>query len=290
MSAQCSRPPSFPPIRACLFDMDGLLINTEDLYSTVTNEILHAYGKPSLPWSLKARLQGRPGPQAFALFRAWAQLPLKDDDYHAQNAALQQRYFPTCKPLPGVLELLERLRTAGVHVALATSSGITNYHLKTDHLPELVKYFPERMRVLGDDPRVVGKGKPAPDIFLAAMEEVNVECRERGEREVRPEECLVFEDAIPGVEAGRRAGMRVVWCPHQGLLEVTRDRVDEILAGRGEEKESEESAPDERPENLEQHTEGILKGWPGRVGDGWGEIVASLEGFDVNRYGIGTRQ
>ncbi|PVH72241.1 hypothetical protein DL98DRAFT_433592, partial [Cadophora sp. DSE1049] len=47
------------PIRACLFDMDGLLLNTEDLYTVVTNEILHEYGKPDLPWRKKAQLQGR---------------------------------------------------------------------------------------------------------------------------------------------------------------------------------------------------------------------------------------
>jgi pseudouridine 5'-phosphatase len=54
---------SFPPVRACLFDMDGLLIDSEDIYSFVTNKILHEYGKPDLPWSIKAQLQGRPAPQ-----------------------------------------------------------------------------------------------------------------------------------------------------------------------------------------------------------------------------------
>lgn len=43
--------------------MDGLLINSEDLYTICTNEILHEYGKPNLPWNIKAQLQGRPGPE-----------------------------------------------------------------------------------------------------------------------------------------------------------------------------------------------------------------------------------
>lgn len=51
-----------PPVRACLFDMDGLLIDTEDIYSEVTNIVLRECGKPELPWSIKAQLQGRPGP------------------------------------------------------------------------------------------------------------------------------------------------------------------------------------------------------------------------------------
>ena len=43
--------------------MDGLLIDTEDLYTKCNNVILHEYGKPSLPWKIKAQLQGRPGPE-----------------------------------------------------------------------------------------------------------------------------------------------------------------------------------------------------------------------------------
>ncbi len=54
---------SLPRIRACLFDMDGLLIDSEDLYTIVTNEILQKYGRPTLPWSVKAQLQGRPQPE-----------------------------------------------------------------------------------------------------------------------------------------------------------------------------------------------------------------------------------
>jgi pseudouridine-5'-monophosphatase len=52
-----------PRIRACLFDMDGLLIDSEDRYTQITNEVLQMYGKPNLPWSVKAQLQGRPQPE-----------------------------------------------------------------------------------------------------------------------------------------------------------------------------------------------------------------------------------
>jgi len=52
-----------PIIKACIFDMDGLLIDSEDLYTICTNEVLREYGKPDLPWHIKAQLQGRPGPE-----------------------------------------------------------------------------------------------------------------------------------------------------------------------------------------------------------------------------------
>ena len=53
----------FPKIRACLFDMDGLLLDTEDLYTKCNNIILNEYGCPNLPWKIKALMQGRPGPE-----------------------------------------------------------------------------------------------------------------------------------------------------------------------------------------------------------------------------------
>ena len=50
---------AFPPVRACIFDVDGLLINSEDIYTEIYNNILHSYGKPDLPWSIKAKQQSR---------------------------------------------------------------------------------------------------------------------------------------------------------------------------------------------------------------------------------------
>lgn len=49
--------PSFLPVRACIFDVDGLLINSEDIYTEAYNNVLHEYNKSDLPWSIKAQLQ-----------------------------------------------------------------------------------------------------------------------------------------------------------------------------------------------------------------------------------------
>jgi pseudouridine-5'-monophosphatase len=50
---------SVTQIRACIFDVDGTLINSEDIYSEIYNKILHEYGKPDYPWSIKAVQQSR---------------------------------------------------------------------------------------------------------------------------------------------------------------------------------------------------------------------------------------
>ncbi|TAQ83909.1 hypothetical protein B7494_g7766 [Chlorociboria aeruginascens] len=256
--------------------MDGLLLDSEDKYTLCTNAILKKYNKPPIPWSIKAQLQGRPGPQAGAIFHEWAQLPISKEEYLIEQTALQKELFPSSLPLPGVEKLLSDLKTAKtkegalVHVALATSSHSTNFKLKTDHLEDLFSVFKAERRVLGDDTRIpAGKGKPAPDIYELALKMVN-ESLEAGEREIKKEECLVFEDSVPGVEAGRRAGMRVVWVPHIELLGEYREREAEVLAGTtGQGAE-----------------EGIGGEVVGEVNDGWAERLDDLVAFPYERFGI----
>ncbi|KAF2272552.1 HAD-like protein [Westerdykella ornata] len=280
-----------PPIRAALFDMDGLLIDSEDLYTIVTNTLLEKYNRPPLPWSIKAQMQGRPGPQAGEIFHAWAQLPISWEEYMEENVKLQREHFPRSKPLPGVLELLEQLREARIHMALATSSHSGNYKLKSSHLPHLFdEYFEDRHKILGDDPRIPkGRGKPAPDIYLLALDVLNATLRERGEKEILPEECLVFEDSVPGVEAGRRAGMQVVWCPHPGLLMEYKGREKEVLAGlTGEHKEDEEIELRRSEVQVSQGRRRV--GLPGEVDDGWAKLLETLENFPYEEFGIQVRR
>ncbi|KAF2461223.1 putative HAD superfamily hydrolase [Lineolata rhizophorae] len=269
-----------PTIRACLFDMDGLLIDSEDLYTICTNELLREYGKPELPWNIKAQLQGRPGPEATRIFSSWAQLPLTTEEFMGKLAARQEKHFPRAQPLPGVPELLATLTAPStsppIRIALATSSHARNFSLKTTHLAHVFDNFRPEHRILGDDVRIKnGRGKPAPDIYLVALETINTRLREEKdhEPEIRPDECLVFEDSVPGVEAGRRAGMQVVWCPHPGLLAEFKGREKEVLAGlTGEHKED---APGSDT--------------PGEIDDGWGRLVENLVDFPYETYGIQTQ-
>ncbi|KAJ2904485.1 Pseudouridine-5'-phosphatase [Zalerion maritima] len=279
----------FPSVRACLFDMDGLLLDTEDIYTQCINMILEKYGKPSLPWSIKAKLQGRPGPTAHALFHDWAQLPVSQEEYMAENFELQKKYFPGTRPLPGVPKLLgdlgrtrywdvkEPSSTAlpsmppephRVHIALASSSHKANFKIKTAHLTELFSVFETQRRVLGDDQRIApGRGKPLPDIYLLALKTINDSLPE-GEKPIRPEECLVFEDSVPGCESGRRAGMRVIWCPHPMLKKEYEGRETDVLAGRtGEAGE------------VDMHQ-------VGEQDDGWADYMESLVDFPYEKFGI----
>jgi pseudouridine-5'-monophosphatase len=237
--------------------------------------------------------------QAGKIFREWAQLPITQEEMVAKVSVLQAQHFPYTKALPGIPQLLQTLSkqtlNPKVHIALATSSHARNYELKTQNLKDLFSVFPEENVVLGDDPRIgAGRGKPAPDIYLLALETINARLRDMGEREIWPEECLVFEDSVPGVEAGRRAGMQAVWCPHPGLLDEYKGREEEVLAGlTGEHKDGDEGEKivkdvREDVQGKEERTHQRAKGRPGELRDGWAVLVGSLEEFDYEYFGIKT--
>lgn len=121
--------------------------------------------------------------------------------------------------------------------------------------------------------------KPSPDVFLLAMKQLNSVLCSAGDQPLRPYECLAFEDSIAGVEAGQRAGMRVVWVPHEGLARVTRGREQDVLAGRTEDETNTPVFEAESEEHGFSH---------GRVlsEDGWAEMLPSLEEFEYEKYGI----
>lgn len=220
-----------PRIKACLFDMDGLLINTEDMYTEATNRMLAEYGKGPLPWSVKIELQGRPGPEAAQLLLDWSKVPLTTEELFAKTSKFQEKLWTQTKFLPGALELLKKLHVEGVPIALATSTTYQKYQMKTNHLRYGFDLFRHHV-VTGDDERIpAGKGKPAPDIWLIALESLNAERRAQGLEEILPEETMVLEDGIPGVIGAQAAGCFVTWVPHPEAAELLgQKKIDEIIS------------------------------------------------------------
>ncbi|TVY25186.1 Uncharacterized protein LHYA1_G006085 [Lachnellula hyalina] len=267
----------FPAVRACIFDMDGLLINSEDIITLSINHLLEKYGRPVLTRSIRAQLMGVPDSTNGDVFHNWAKLPISREQFARESSEQMRLHFPDCEPLPGAEKLLSNLRSARstssgdwIELALASSTKSYSYELKTSK-PEtkrLLKFFRSDRRILGDDPRVrQGRGKPAPDIYKVALQSLNATA-DSGERAIMPNECLVFEDSVAGVEAGRRAGMRVVWVPHLDVAVEYQARQKDVLAGRTGMFE-------------------IGDKWQlGEIDDGWAESIPSLEHFNYERYGI----
>ncbi|KAL7746572.1 hypothetical protein RI367_008099 [Sorochytrium milnesiophthora] len=194
----------------CLFDMDGLLLNTEDIYTEASSTILQRFNK-TYDWALKAQLMGLREDEAARLFVSETGVPMTPEEYLAERNALHQALFPSCTPLPGIVELVTLLHTRRMPIAVATSSHRAPFLLKSQNNAHLFDLFDGNITT-GDDAHIK-RGKPAPDLFLASQEQLQTRLRQQRPQaaELRAENAVVFEDAPSGVLAGLNAGMNVVW-------------------------------------------------------------------------------
>ncbi|KZT40757.1 HAD-like protein [Sistotremastrum suecicum HHB10207 ss-3] len=219
------------PIDYVLFDMDGLLIDSERIYTEVTNQILARYGK-EMTWEIKAGLMGKPErPAAEHLLSFFPDIDLTVDQYLSERKIGQDALWPTVRPLPGAQKLVEHLSKHKIPIAVATSSIRRNYLLKSTPNRALFDLFGKNV-VCADDGLIDPKrGKPCPDIFLVAAKLLGKEVGTgdlganhddenvvSGEEKIVRGRGLVFEDAVPGVLAAQRAGMKVIWVPDERLL------------------------------------------------------------------------
>lgn len=201
--------------RPCIFDLDGLLLDTESIYTLVTNAILARFGKALDP-VLKGRMMGQKKLESARILVETLGVPLAPQAYLDERAPLLMERFPECAALPGAEALVRRLAAAGVPLALATGSDEVEFEAKTRAHRGWIELF--ATRVLGDDP-AVNRGKPAPDIFLEAARRLGAE----------PRECLAFEDAPNGAEAALAAGMTVIAVPGPHAPRSSYPAVHELL-------------------------------------------------------------
>ena len=198
-----------------IYDVDGLLLDTERFYTEAYQRIAARYGKV-FDWSIKSRTIGRRAEDSARMILEHLKLPLTLSEWLETRKALLEELFPKSGPLPGALHLTRHLKEKGVPQAVATSSDRHYFNLKTSRHKEWFATF--EVLVTGDDP-AVKHGKPAPDIFLVAAERL----------EAKPAACLVFEDAPSGVRAARAAGMSVVAVPDPNMDTAAYSGADEIL-------------------------------------------------------------
>ncbi|MEC4806276.1 MAG: HAD-IA family hydrolase [Jaaginema sp. PMC 1079.18] len=190
----------FPPITHVIYDLDGLLLDTEPLQTQVNQAIARRYGK-SFSAAVRSRVAGRNALDTARIIVEDLDLPLSPEAYVQERKALIYGLYPGAQALPGALNLTKHLATHNIPQAVATSSSRQPFELKITHHQEWFSVFD--CIVVGDDPELQ-QGKPAPDIFLIAAKRLGA----------KPEQCLVFEDAIAGMEAAIAAGMSVVVVPN----------------------------------------------------------------------------
>ncbi|TIB61720.1 hypothetical protein E3P78_02657 [Wallemia ichthyophaga] len=187
-----------------LFDLDGLLIDSERVYTEVTNEILLPYGK-KFNWTLKANMMGKHERVACEYLVNALQIPLTVDEYIAQRNAKQNEAWPRLALRPGALELVTHLKAHNIPIAVATGSRKSSLMQKCNApvVHHLMSLFGENCVTADDD--VNGVSSPSKENLLAR------------------DSCLVFEDAVPGVQAGLNGNMKVIWVPEPELLDLYKD-------------------------------------------------------------------
>ncbi|MGH2561987.1 MAG: HAD family hydrolase [Thermomicrobiales bacterium] len=185
-------------IKALIFDMDGLLVDSESLAEAAMHRFLANHGVAIRP-EVQAQLLGRRLPEAIALVaEAYAITTPQEELIRSYDGLRFAALRGNVRPMPGAAEIVEFGRAAGFRLALATSGMRRHADLS---LSETGLAGSFEVEVTGDD---VERGKPAPDLFLLAAARLGV----------APRSCIVFEDAPPGVAAAVAAGMRVIAVPN----------------------------------------------------------------------------
>lgn len=187
------------PISAVAFDMDGLMVNTEELYTIVGDTILQRRGSRFTP-ELKNRMMGLPGSVAWQVMIDAENLSDSIDSLAAESDEIFEDLLPSrLEVMPGLLELIDLLDKHSVPRSVATSSSRRFAKLVLQQVDTL-----HRMAsvITADD---VENGKPAPDIYLEAAKRMNT----------RPENMLVLEDSHTGSKAGVAAGACTIAVPSE---------------------------------------------------------------------------
>jgi HAD superfamily hydrolase (TIGR01509 family) len=181
-------------LKLVLFDMDGVIIDSEPLWSEAERQLLT---RRNLTYSehLKPLLMGLDSREAVRILKKHYDLNESVEDLvHERNQLVNELIQKHGQPIPHAIDLIQQARNAGLKTVLASSSPYSLVEIVVDKL----KIGPLLNLVLSGDE--VSRGKPAPDIYLSAAKTLGVV----------PECCLVIEDAPNGVRAAKAAGMRCV--------------------------------------------------------------------------------
>lgn len=180
-------------IEAVIFDLDGSLVDSMWMWEAIDIEYLGRYSIP-LPDDLQSKIEGMSFSETAEYFKEQFHLPDTLEKIKADwNQMAWDKYANEVPLKPGVSHFLEKCKGSSIKLGIATSNSreLVN-NIFSVH--QLDKYFDCIMTACE-----VAHGKPAPDIYLAVAKAL----------QVNPDKCLVFEDIIAGIQAGKNAGMRV---------------------------------------------------------------------------------
>lgn len=180
-------------IKACIFDLDGTLVDSMWMWPDIDREYLKRFGI-EYDDNLKNEIDGISFHETAVYFKNKFGISdsvekiCKDWEDMAYD-----KYKYEVKEKPGCKKFLEHLRSKGIRMGIATSNkrSMVDVVLKSLNMKDFFEVI-----TTSDE---VKRGKPAPDVYLTTVNLLNVE----------PKNCLVFEDVVAGIMAGKSAGMKV---------------------------------------------------------------------------------
>lgn len=193
--------------KAVLFDLDGVLIDSETLYTQFWGEVgrFHHLPSPTFAYDIK-------GTTLDDILTTY----FPDPDVRADVDRLLHKFeneivYPI---FPGALELADSLRTAGIKTVIVTSSDDKKMGFLFNQHPDFRGHFDDIVTAAD-----VTHSKPDPEPYL-------IGARKAG---VAPEECVVVEDSFQGLESGRRAGAKVIAIATTNPREKLQGKADKIV-------------------------------------------------------------
>ena len=186
-----------------IFDCDGVLVDTETINNEVISQLLNEAGLEMSPDEVATRTTGLAYSEMWEMFEDEVPGCLPADIEEQQLARESERFRKELLQMPGAVETVRCLSDAGMPMCVA-SNGTREKMVVTLEVTGLAGYFGDKF--YGVDQ--VAYGKPAPDIYLLAAQNMGVP----------PSRCVVIEDSYPGAQAGLAAGMTVLgYCPNKDI-------------------------------------------------------------------------
>ncbi len=180
-------------VKAVLFDLDGTLVDSMWMWKDIDIEYLAKRGY-ELPPELQTEIEGMSFTETAIYFKKIFQLPEDIDTIQREWVEMAKDKYAHQVPFkPGAKEFLAYLKEQKIRTGIATSNSRELLDAVLESL-QLNRYLDYTITACE-----AGAGKPAPDAYLKVAEVLKV----------KPEECLVFEDTVAGIQAGLNAGIRV---------------------------------------------------------------------------------